>query len=187
MEQGRSMMITLGGLANDKNKKTKMRHNELYHSIYGKLDHVVGRQDQIERVTQILGRRTKNNHCLIGKPSVRKTANAKGLTQRIANGDIPETIKEKKKTNGTLGIECSSWMDWFHGGLQFQVEHNLFPRLSRRQLRKVSPFVKELCKKRGLPYNCASFWKANVIIVRTLKNAAFQAWDFTKPVLRNLV
>ncbi|KAL2471967.1 Delta(8)-fatty-acid desaturase 2 [Abeliophyllum distichum] len=93
----------------------------------------------------------------------------------------------EKQTNGTLGIECSSWMDWFHGGLQFQVEHHLFPRLPRRQLRKVSPFVKELCKKHGLPYNCASFWEANVMTVRTLKNAALQARDFTKPVPRNLV
>ncbi|CAI9771515.1 unnamed protein product [Fraxinus pennsylvanica] len=93
----------------------------------------------------------------------------------------------EKQTNGTLGIKCSSWMDWFHGGLQFQVEHHLFPRLPRCHLRKISPFVKELCKKHGLPYNCASFWEANVMTVRTLKNAAIQARDFTKPVPRNLV
>ncbi|CAA2965496.1 acyl-lipid (9-3)-desaturase-like [Olea europaea subsp. europaea] len=93
----------------------------------------------------------------------------------------------EKQTNGTLGIKCSSWMDWFHGGLQFQVEHHLFPRLPRCHLRKISPFVKELCKKHGLPYNCASFWEANVMTVATLKNAAMQARDFTKPVPRNLV
>ncbi|KAK6129493.1 hypothetical protein DH2020_036726 [Rehmannia glutinosa] len=93
----------------------------------------------------------------------------------------------EKQTGGSLDIECSSWMDWFHGGLQFQIEHHLFPRLPRCQLRKISPFVKELCKKHELPYNIASFWEANVMTIRTLKNAALQARDFTKPVPRNLV
>lgn len=93
----------------------------------------------------------------------------------------------EKQTSGTLGITCPSWMDWFHGGLQFQVEHHLFPRLPRCQLRKVSPFVKELCKKHNLPYNCSSFWEANVMTVRTLRNAAMLARDFTKPVPKNLI
>ncbi|XP_051151284.1 acyl-lipid (9-3)-desaturase-like [Andrographis paniculata] len=93
----------------------------------------------------------------------------------------------EKQTDGTLDIMCSSWMDWFHGGLQFQIEHHLFPRLPRSQLRKISPFVKELCKKHGLPYNCASFWEANKMTVATLKNAALQARDLSSPVPRNLV
>ncbi|CAI5988495.1 unnamed protein product [Closterium sp. NIES-65] len=62
----------------------------------GKLDPVVGRVSQIERVTQILGRRTKNNPCLIGEPGVGKTAIAEGLAQRIAGGDVPETLEGKK-------------------------------------------------------------------------------------------
>ncbi len=62
----------------------------------GKLDPVVGRNDEIARVVQILSRRTKNNPCLMGEPGVGKTAIAEGLAQKIVEGNIPDTIKDKR-------------------------------------------------------------------------------------------
>lgn len=93
----------------------------------------------------------------------------------------------EKQTGGTIDIACSSWMDWFYGGLQFQLEHHLFPRLPRCQLRKVSPIVQDLCKKHNLPYRSLSFLEANLSTIRTLRIAAQQARDLTCPVPKNLV
>ena len=62
----------------------------------GKLDPVIGRKEEIQRVIQILSRRTKNNPCLIGEPGVGKTAVAEGLAEKIAAGDVPDVLKNKR-------------------------------------------------------------------------------------------
>jgi ATP-dependent Clp protease ATP-binding subunit ClpB len=69
----------------------------------GKLDPVIGRDDEIRRVIQVLSRRTKNNPVLIGEPGVGKTAIAEGLAQRIVRGDVPEGLKDKKVVSLDMG------------------------------------------------------------------------------------
>nr|ARW68786.1 Clp protease ATP binding subunit [Palisada sp.] len=73
-------------------------------AVEGVLDPVVGRQKEIERVIQILGRRTKNNPVLIGEPGVGKTAIAEGLAQRIANRDIPSILEDKLVITLDVGL-----------------------------------------------------------------------------------
>lgn len=65
-------------------------------ALEGKLDPVIGRKNEIERVIQILSRRTKNNPCLIGEPGVGKTAVVEGLAEKITSEDVPETLKDKR-------------------------------------------------------------------------------------------
>ncbi|OAY82455.1 Delta(8)-fatty-acid desaturase 2 [Ananas comosus] len=93
----------------------------------------------------------------------------------------------ERQTMASLDISCPPWMDWFHGGLQFQVEHHLFPRIPRCRLRKIAPFVRDLCKKHNLPYATASFWEANAMTIRTLRAAAMQARNAKNAAPKNLL
>ncbi len=88
--------------AHIKGKKTQQSFLESYSkdltqaALDGKLDPCIGRNEEIDRVVQILSRRTKNNPCLVGEPGVGKTAIVEGLAERIVKGDVPDTVKGKR-------------------------------------------------------------------------------------------
>jgi len=70
-----------------------------------------------------------------------------------------------------MDVTCSPWMDWFHGGLQFQAEHHLFPRIPRHNMRRVrDDILKPFCKKHGLEYNETDFITANKMVLACLAN-----------------
>lgn len=80
----------------------------------------------------------------------------------------------------TLDIDCHTRMDWFHGGLQFQVEHHLWPRLPRHNLRRVKEILECFCKEHELAHNQATFFKANCMVMDTLKETAKSTKAFSE-------
>ncbi len=62
----------------------------------------------------------------------------------------------------TNNVSCPEWMDWFHGGLQYQIEHHLYPDLPRHQLRAASGYVKPMCESLGIRYHAPKFFQVSL-------------------------
>jgi ATP-dependent Clp protease ATP-binding subunit ClpC len=104
---GEEATVAPGGGSRSKSTKTatldEFGTNLTQLAAEGKLDPMIGRQRDIERVIQILGRRTKNNPVLVGEPGVGKTAIAEGLAQRIVNNDVPDVLENKQVISLSMG------------------------------------------------------------------------------------
>ncbi|KAJ2713110.1 hypothetical protein H4R19_002417 [Coemansia spiralis] len=100
------------------------------------------------------------------------------LSHYAMSTESPDPVHEcfyARQVRTTMDIICSPWLDWFHGGLQFQIEHHLFPRLPRHKLKQVQPLVKDLCRRHGIDFKEFSFLDGNVYTVRWLGEVATRA------------
>ena len=114
--------LTPGGSGGDANLK-KYGRDLTEAAEKGELDPVIGRQNEIERIVQILSRRTKNNPVLIGEPGVGKSAVAEGLAQRICQGSVPETLTDKKIVSLDMGAMVAG--SKFRGEFEERLKNTL--------------------------------------------------------------
>ncbi|CRK36900.1 hypothetical protein BN1708_007237 [Verticillium longisporum] len=80
----------------------------------------------------------------------------------------------QRQLRTTMDVDCPAWLDWIHGGLQFQVVHHLFPRVPRHNLRRVQVHVREFCKETGIPYSILSFVDGNKKVIGRLNDVGEQ-------------
>ena len=131
----------------------------------GKIDPIIGRDSEIRRAIQIISRRTKNDPILIGEPGVGKTAIVEGLAQRILNGDVPESLKNKKIFSLDMGalVAGTQFRGQFEGRLERLVKeckflgnivlvideiHTITKLRRRRKFYKCSKYIKTSFSKR---------------------------------------
>ncbi|CAG8458160.1 11212_t:CDS:1 [Ambispora gerdemannii] len=94
-----------------------------------------------------------------------------GMSTELLGPDEPFP---EKMLRTSMDVDCPWWMDWFHGGLQFQAIHHLFPRIPRHNLRACQPFVKKFCEETGLQYHIYGFVEGNGVVLSALKDVANQ-------------
>lgn len=93
----------------------------------------------------------------------------------MSTSDLGESESfAQRQLRATMDVDCPPWLDFYHGGLQFQVVHHLFPRMPRHNLRKAQAFVKEFCRSTGIPYTILSFTDGNRRVLGRLQEVTDQ-------------
>jgi delta8-fatty-acid desaturase len=80
----------------------------------------------------------------------------------------------QRQLRTTMDVDCPAWLDWIHGGLQFQAVHHLFPRVPRHNLRKGQVLIREFCEDTGIPYAILGFTNGNQKVLRRLDDISNQ-------------
>lgn len=139
-----------------------------------------------ERVAYVL-----LSHAMAGLLNVQITLSH--FSREIFDSATKENGKEKyggdffsRNVKSSLDVFCPTYLDWFHGGLQFQTLHHLYPRIGRQHLRKTMPLIKSLCKKHSLPYSDKSFVNCNLEIIETLKNTGFESRSWSPLIYESM-
>ena len=111
------------------------------------------------------------SHCLAGVLHVQITLSH--FSMPVYTGDTLSTDSfVEHQLNTSLDIDCPSWLDWFHGGLQFQTAHHLFPRVPRHNLRRLRTLIMQFCLENGLKYNISGFVDANMRMLKHLQSVS---------------
>jgi delta8-fatty-acid desaturase len=92
----------------------------------------------------------------------------------------PQESFPQKMLRTTMDLDCPAWLDFVHGGLQFQVIHHLFPRIPRHNLRRAQKYVLQFCEETSIPYALLGFVKANEVVLSRLEEIGQQAAMFNK-------
>ena len=133
--------------------------------------------DWISRITFVA-----ISHCLAGILHVQITLSHFSMPVYTQNSLKDESfLYHQLKTS--LDIDCPEWLDWFHGGLQFQTAHHLFPRVPRHNLRRLRRIIAEFCSQNDLQYHMMGFIDANYTMLRHLRSVGDECrkralWDF---------
>ncbi|KAI8897284.1 fatty acid desaturase-domain-containing protein [Globomyces pollinis-pini] len=118
------------------------------------------------------------SHCCTGLLHVQITLSHFGMS--TVYPEHAETFAELGLRT-SMDVDCPRWLDWLHGGLQFQVSHHLFPRVPRHHLRTITPYIMEFAKKHDIPYHTYTFTKGNTFVLQHLQDIANQVSAILSP------
>jgi delta8-fatty-acid desaturase len=112
------------------------------------------------------------SHCLAGMLHVQITLSHFAMHVYSDSHPLEEDSFVEHQLKTSMDIECKPWFDWFHGGLQFQVAHHLFPRVPRCNLRELQRVTRIFCAKNGLNYVSLDFFSANKLMINHMRSVS---------------